>query len=155
MPKGRIARGVTGVALAVLSATSGCVPTISLHKYRDVVVTMTDAQSGAPVANMPFRVVYTYSPIDDPLVAHVELRTPREVRAETDAQGKTVVMLADYAWDILVYVKHYDEEGFAGFILPKDAIRSGGVVESYTNPRLRLELLPIAGTEHPMQGASE
>jgi hypothetical protein len=134
---------VSVIAVTLALSAAGCVPTISRHSYRDVAVSIADADSGAPVAQTGFRVAYGYSPIDSPLVAHVELRTPDEVRAKTDAHGKAVVRLADYAWDITLYVDDIGEEGYSGFVLTDDVIRAGGTVASYTRPRLRLELSPL------------
>src|ERR1017187_7327715 len=99
--------------LALLVSASGCVPTISMHSYRDVAVTISKADSGEPVASLPFRVIYDYNPVDSPIAYHVELRTPREVRAETDESGRVVVKLADYAWGIRVEVDA-KEKGYSG-----------------------------------------
>jgi len=48
-------------------------PTVSLHSFRDVTVTLSDADSGKPVASVPFRVHYEYYPADSPIVYHLEL----------------------------------------------------------------------------------
>jgi hypothetical protein len=100
-----------------------------MHSYRDVAITITKADSGQPVASLPFRVIYDYSPCDSPLVYHMELRTPREVQAETDENGRAMVNLADYAWGIRLEV-NAKERGYSGwFFLNKKLIRNGGVVE--------------------------
>lgn len=131
---------VSGIALPVLLAAAGCASTTS-YSYRDIAVTITDAESGAPIAQTPFRVVYRYSPY------HVELPLPDEVRAETDAQGQAVVKLADYAWGSLLYLNDIGAEGYTGFLLTKDAIANGGVTQSYTHPRLNLDLCPTTQTD--------
>ena len=131
---------VSGIALAALLAAAGCTSTTAKYSYHDVAVTITDADSGAPIAQTPFRVVYTYSPY------YVESPLPDEVRAETDAEGRAVVKLADYAWGSLLYMHDIGVEGFTGFLLTKDAIANGGVTQSYTHPRLKLELWPHDGT---------
>ena len=119
-----------------------------MHSYRDVAVTISKADSGEPVASLPFRVIYDYNPVDSPIAYHVELRTPREVRAETDESGRVVVKLADYAWGIRVEVDA-KEKGYSGlFWLNKNVIRKGGTVEQerypYPDlPKLRLELQPV------------
>jgi hypothetical protein len=123
--------------------TSGCVvPTVSLHSFRDVAISISEADSGKPVASLPFRVHYEYYPADSPIVYHLELRTPHEVQAETDGSGRAVVKLADYAWTTLLEV-HDKERGFhALFILSKEVVRNGGTI-SGGSPRLNLELQPV------------
>ena len=128
--------------------TSGCViPTVSLHSFRDVTVRLTEADSGKPVASLPFRVDYEYYPADSPIVYHLELRTPREVQAKTDQSGEAVIKLADYAWTTLLEVNDKERGYDSLFILNKQAIRKGGVVEDHHRsdkyPRLRLELHPL------------
>ena len=127
---------VSGIALAVTACRGWLRSTTSKYSYRDVALTITDADSGAPIAQTPFRVVYTYSPYA------VELPLPDEVRAETDAEGKAVVKLADYAWDSLLYMQDIGVEGFTGFVLTKEMIANGGMTQSYTYPRLNLDLCP-------------
>ena len=132
--------------VALLGLMSGCVPTMSMHSYRNVAITITKADGGEPVPSLPFRVIYEYNPVDGPIY-HVELRTPHEVRAETDENGEAVVKLADYAWGVRVEVNAKDR-GYSGlFWLSKDLIRKGGVVEQerypYPDlPKLRLDLHP-------------
>jgi hypothetical protein len=155
-----IPRGVWALAMFTLVATSGCIPTISRHSYRDVTVTITEVDSGKAVPLLPFRVVYDYAPADSPLVYHVELRTPRELRAETDKNGKTVVKLADYAWNILLEVDESEKGDWDRFWLSKALVRKGGVVETrykgQKHRKLRLELRPVEQPNHTMQrmGAS-
>lgn len=133
--------------LALLGLTSGCVPTMSMHSYRNVAITITKADASEPVPSLPFRVIYDYNPVDGPIY-HVELRTPHEIRAETNENGEAVVELADYAWGIRVEVDA-KERGYSGlFWLSKDLIRKGGVVqqERYPYPelpKLRLKLQPV------------
>lgn len=127
---------------------SGCVvPTVSLHSFRNVAITLSEADSGKPVASLPFRVHYEYYPADSPIVYHFELRTPKEVKAKTDEAGQAVVKLADYAWTTLLEVND-KERGYAAlFVLSKESVRKGGVVEplrpSHKYPNLRLELQPV------------
>ena len=90
--------------MTVLIAASGFVPTISQHSFHDVAITITDTASGQAVPHLPFKIIYSYAPTDSPLFYHVELRTPPEVRAETNTNGRAVVKMADYAWDITVEV---------------------------------------------------
>ena len=148
------------LAVAVLMAASGCVPTISQHSFRDVAVTIADAGSGKPVARLAFKVVYSYAPADSPLAYHVELRTPREVRAETDANGHALIKLADYAWNILLEVEDSEKGDWDRFWLSRDLVRKGGIVDArYTGQKhwkLRLELRPVDQPNHTMQrmGAS-
>ena len=130
--------------IMVMFAAGGCVPTVSLHSYRDVAVTITHAESGEPVAHEPFRVLYTYAPADSPLVYHVEMRTPDEVVATTDAQGKAVVKLADYAWEILLYMNEDVEGGHYTFFLSKDVIRNGGQAEPFHDAPMKVQLCPVA-----------
>ncbi len=150
----------TALAAVVLIAASGCVPTISQHSFRDVAVTITDTSSNRPVPRLPFRVFYTYSPADSPLVYHVELRTPHEVRAETDANGHAVIKLADYAWNICLEVDDTEKGDWDRFWLSKDLVRKGGIVETryagQKHRKLRLELRPLKQPNHTMQrmGAS-
>ena len=137
--------GFGGLTLLVL--TSGCVPTVSMHSYRNVTIMVTKSESGEPVPALPFRVVYDSNPVDGPLY-HLEFRTPHDVRAQTDAMGKAVVKLADYAWSIRLEVEA-EGKGYSGFFwLSKDLIRNGGLVaqERYPYPdlpKLRLELQPV------------
>jgi hypothetical protein len=155
-----IPRSAWALAVLVLVATPGCIPTISRHSYRDVAVTITEADSGKPVPLLPFRVVYDYSPADSPLVYHTELRTPRELIAETDENGKAIVKLADYAWNILVEVDESEKGDWDRFWLSKELVRKGGVVETrykgQKHRKLRLELRPVEQPNHTMQrmGAS-
>src|SRR5687768_6043385 len=132
-------RSLKVAALAAVLAASGCIPTVSLHSYRDVEVAITHANSGAPVPHEPFRIVYSYVPADSPLVYHVELRTPDDVRAETDAEGKAVVKLADYAWDIDLYINETEHDRPYVFFLTKDVIRKGGIAESYHEVPMKVE----------------
>ena len=132
---------VSGIALAVLLAAAGCTSTTAKYSYYDVAVTITDADSGAPIAQTPFRVVYPYSPY------HVQIPMPDEVRAETDAEGKAVVKLADYARGGLLYMDDIAVEGYTGFVLTKDAMVNGGVTQSYTHPRLTLDLCPTTESD--------
>src|SRR5436190_10959157 len=147
-------QGVASFAvLALLVASSGCVPTLSMHSYRNVAITITKADSGEPVPSLPFRVIYDYNPVDGPIY-HVELRTPHEVRAETDDNSKAVLKLADYSWGIRVEVDAKGK-GYSGlFWLSKDVIRKGGMVQQerypYPDlPKLRLDLQPMARPNHP------
>ena len=131
-----------------MAVTPGCVmPTVSLHSFREVEVRLAEADSGKALASEPFRVHYESNPCDSPVVYHLELRTPREVRAKTDEEGKAVVRLADYAWDTLLEVNDNERGYRATFALSKKAIRKGGVVEPvwrfHKCPRLRLELQPM------------
>src|SRR5438067_2469185 len=125
-----IPRGARALAMFTLTATSGCVPTISLHLYRDVTITITEVDSGKPVPLLSFRVVYDYAPADSPLLYHVDLRTPRELRAKTDENGMAIVRLADYAWNILVEVDESEKGEWDSFWLSKELVRKGGVVET-------------------------
>lgn len=133
--------------LGFLGLTSGCVPTISMHSYRNVVVTITKADTGEPVPSLRFCVIYYTNPVEGPFY-HLELRTPRKVRAETDENGEAVVKLADYDEEITVEIED-NVKGYAGsFTLNKDLIRKGGAVEERPNPNpdmptLRLNLQPI------------
>jgi hypothetical protein len=118
-----------------------------MHSYRNVAVTITKAGSGQPVSSLPFSIIYDYNAVDSPVAYHLELRTPRKLRAQTDEQGKAVVSLADYAWDTRV---EFDaQEGYTGvFWLNKQLIRKGGTVEQARYPypelpKLRLELNPV------------
>ena len=150
----------SGLALVVLISAFGCVPTISQHSFREVGVTITDTSSDQPVSKLPFRVFYTYSPTDSPLFYHVELRTPHDVRAETDTDGHAVIKLADYAWNICLEVDDSEKGDWDRFWLSRDSVRKGGIVEtSYTghkHRKLRLELRPLGQPNHTMQrmGAS-
>lgn len=101
----RLIPQITALLLGVIAVSSGCViPTVSLHSFRDVRVKLTEADSGKPVAFVPFRVDYEYYPADSPIVYHLELRTPRDLQAKTDANGEAVIKLADYAWTTLLEV---------------------------------------------------
>ena len=151
---------VTLEVTALVVAAAGCVPTISMHSYRDVAVSITETDSGRPVPSLPFRVIYDYAPADSPIAYHVELRTPREVRAETDGNGRAVVKLADYAWDICLEVDDKDKGDWDRFWLSKELVRNGGIVETrykgHKHRKLRLELRPVEQPNHTMQrmGAS-
>jgi hypothetical protein len=117
-----------------------------MHSYRNVAITVMKTDSGEPVPSLPFRVIYDYRPVDGSIFYHLELRTPHEVRAETDQTGKSVVRLADYAWDIRLEVGA-NEKGYSGFFwLSKKLIRDGGTVEEgrypHANATLRLNLQP-------------
>jgi hypothetical protein len=135
-------------ALVAAIMVPGCVvPTVSLHSFRDVSVTLTEAESGKPVASVPFRVHYEYYPADSPIVYHLELRTPKEVQATTDASGEAVIKLADYAWATLLEVDDKQRGYFATFVLSKESIRKGAAIEQrYPNPKypkLGLEIHPL------------
>lgn len=141
-------------ALFVVLLTSGCViPTVSLHSSRNVEITLSEAESGKPVASMPFRVHYESYPADSPIFYHLELRSPSDVCAKTDESGKAVVKLADYAWSTLLDVKDTNRHYFATFLLSREVVRKGGLVEQLRStsrlenwgegyPELRLELQP-------------
>ncbi len=143
---------LAGVALIM---GSGCVPTISMHSYRDATVTITEADSGKPVAFLPFRVIYSYAPADSPLVYHVELRTPHEVRGKTDGNGKAVIRIADYAWNIALEAEEKDRGDWNTFYLSKDIVRKGGVVEARyrgtKHRKLKLELQPVHPANYTMK----
>lgn len=141
-------RQVLGPFLLGVLALTGCViPTFSLHSFRDVAITLSEADSGKPVASLPFWVHYEYYPADSPIFYHLELRTPKEVRAKTDEAGKVVVKLADYAWETLLEVDDRERGYVAIFVLSKESVRKGGAVEPLRRdgkyPRLRLELQPV------------
>ena len=141
-------RYILAAALGVLAAASGCViPTVSLHSFRDVTVSLTEADSGKPVVSVPFRVDYEYYPADSPIVYHLELRTPHDVQAKTGTNGEAAIKLADYAWTTLLEVNDKERGYHSLFILNKQAIRNGGVIEDHYRsdkyPRLRLELQPV------------
>jgi hypothetical protein len=145
------------LALGIILMVAGCViPTVSLHSFRDVTVPLSDADSGKPVVSVPFRVHYEYYPADSPIVYHLELRTPKEVRATTDASGKAAIKLADYAWSTLLEV-HDKQSGYgAMFVLSKELIRKGGTMEprdpSAKHPKLRLEIHPLNRPNHSAAG---
>jgi len=103
---------------------------------------------------MPFYVHYESSPADSPIFYHLELRSPSDVRAKTDEDGKAMVKLADYAWETLLDIKDTNRHYFATFALSKEVIRKGGPVEQLRStlrhknwgegyPELRLELQPV------------
>jgi len=131
-----------------------------MHTYRDVMVTITDADSGKAVAFLPFRVIYSYAPADSPVVYHVELRTPREVKGRTDENGEAFVRVADYAWDIALEAEEDGRCDWNTFYLTKDLVRRGGVVHTRyrgtKHRKLKLELRPVTPPNHTMQrmGAS-
>jgi hypothetical protein len=136
------------VALGIAVMLGGCVcPIISLHSFRDVTVTLTEADSGKPVAFAPFRVSYYYDPGEPPFMYYYDLRTPKDVRATTDASGEAVVRLADYAWHTSLCVREKQKDYCVSFSLSKELIRKGGVIEpNYSgvkSPKLRLELHPL------------
>jgi len=141
------------IVLGTLIITTGCVPTVSMHSFRDVAVTISEVDSGKPVAALPFRVHYEYYPFDSPVVFHIELRTPKDVQAETDETGRVVVKLADYKWTTLLEVDDRERGYVADFILTRESIRKGGIVKQHypvdKYPRLRLALQPIKRPDSP------
>ena len=144
------------VALGVVITGGGCVlPTVSLHSFRDVTVTVSEANLDKPVAYVPFRVHYEYYPADSPIVYHLELRTPRAVQATTDTGGSATIKLADYAWTTLLDIDDKEKGYVASFVLSKEAIRMGGTVDQLgrgqKHPRLRLEIHPVKRPNKPMQ----
>ena len=69
------------------------------------------------------------------------------MRAKTDEAGKAVVKLADYGWTTLLEVDDKNR-GYVGiFVLTKESVRKGGVVEPLPRggkyPKLRLKLQPV------------
>jgi hypothetical protein len=132
---------ITVFAVTVACLLAGCVPTVSMHQYRDVAVRIT--KSGEPVAAQPFRVVYGYSPADAWLYYHVELRTPDTVSAETDEKGKAIVELADYKWNIHLVISKFGDPDHEVFLLTEEQIRNGGARHAHGNPALKVELNPI------------
>ena len=109
-------------------------------------MTVTEADSGKAVSGAPFRVHYDYFPADSPFIYHVELRTPRDVVGRTDASGRAVVKLADYAWSREVCIGSEEPDRGALFFPTKKEIREGGILNSrgYTQkPVLRMHLQPI------------
>jgi hypothetical protein len=140
--------------LGVVFTAGGCVvPTVSLHSFRDVTVTVSEADSDKPVAHVPFRVHYEYYPADSPIVYHLELRTPKAVEAMTDTGGSAKIRLADYAWTTLLDVDYSDEGHPASFDLSKKVIREGGTVDQLGlgHPRLRLEIHAVKRPNKPMK----
>src|ERR1039457_5670272 len=125
-------RPIMGSAvLGVVVMTSGCViPSVSLHSFRDVTLTLTESDSGKPVATVPFSVRYDNCPAESPIVYHLEFRTPKERRAKTDENGKVVVKLADYARTISLEIDDKERGYVADFFLSRELIRDGGVIES-------------------------
>ena len=139
---------------ALLFLTSGCiVPTISMHTVRQVTITLSEFDGGEPVRRVPFRVRYEYEHMS-PLVFHHQFRTPQELRAVTDADGKAVVGLAVYGGWIVLEVAP-EQSGATGgyygrFRLDKHLIREGGSVECQwdvsqgrRHPDLSLRLEPM------------
>ena len=150
-----ISRGVLKCgALGLLFLASGCVPTISMHSYRNVAIRIRKEDSGEPVPALPFRVIYDYCPVDGPIY-HLELRTPREVRGETDQMGESVIRLADYAWDIHLEIDANEKRYTGYFRLSKTLIRNGGTVEEgrypHANPTFILTLQPTKRPNHRSQ----
>jgi hypothetical protein len=134
-------------SLTVLLLASGCVvPTISMHTTREVTITISEADSGQPVRRTPFRVSYDYEHMS-PFVFHYQFRTPPELRAETDGDGKAVVRLAAYnGWIQLEVAPEQSPTtgGYYGrFQLDKHLIREGGTVEC------RWAVYPARGRQHP------
>ena len=141
-----VSRGVFAFGVVGLVATVGCIPTISMHSYHNTTLTITEAHSGKPLPHLPFRVFYTYAPADSPLFYHVELRTPKDAKGETDQKGQAVVRIADYAWSVGVEAEEGEKGDWRIFWLSKELIRKGGVVETRyhgtNHPKLKLELRP-------------
>jgi hypothetical protein len=141
-----VSRGLFAFGVVALVATVGCIPTISIHSYRNTTLTITEAHSGKPLPHLPFRVFYTYAPADSPLFYHLELRTPKDVRGETDEKGQAVVRIADYAWSVGVEAEEGEKGDWRIFWLSKELIRKGDVVETRyegtNHPKLKLELRP-------------
>lgn len=141
------------VALGIAVVLGGCVcPIISWHSFRDVTVTLTEADSGQPVAFVPFRVSYQHDPGEPPFMYYYDLRRPRDVRATTDASGEAVVRLADYAWYTSLCVREQQQDYCVSFRLSKELIRNGGIIEpeysGVKSPKLRLELHPLKKPHH-------
>ena len=112
--------------------------------------------TGKPLPHLPFRVFYTYAPADSPLFYHVELRTPKDARGETDENGQAVIRIADYAWSVGLEAEEGEKGDWRIFWLSKELIRKGGVVEtryeSTNHPKLKLELQPTRSPNYPAAG---
>jgi hypothetical protein len=104
---------------------------------REVAVTVTETGSGKPAGITPLRVTYSYD-----YEGYFVLRTPKELVADTDENGRAVLKLADYRWAISL------DAGGASFALNKKLIQKGGTVEgSVFNslwPEMRLRLEPVS-----------
>lgn len=104
---------------------------------REVAVTVTEAGSGKPAGITPLRVTYWYD-----YEGYFVLRTPKELLADTDENGRAVLKLADYGWAISF------DAGGTSFALNKKLIRKGGTVKgSAFNslwPEMHLRLEPVS-----------
>ena len=156
---------ILALVLGVLATSSGCViPTVSLHSFHDVQITLCEADSGKPVTLIPFTVSYDAAAADSPVFYHLELRTPKDVCGQTDQSGQAIARLADYAWNICLYVNDTNRHYFSDFVLTKVLIRNGGKVEQWNQlppkswgegyPKLELQLRPFKRPNKPVQATA-
>src|SRR5439155_4799368 len=103
-------------ALVFLSSMTGC---MTASPTRPVDVFVTRADTGQPAADVPVRVSYR---------ALLVLNGPKDVDGVTDAAGRVVLSLADFAGSIVL------RAGDTTFPLERDAVRKGGVLTSQATP---------------------
>jgi len=144
------------LVLSLPALTVGCIcaPT-SWHTTRDVTITVTEVQTGKPVACVPIRVVYWHDAVT-PLVLIVHVfREPREITAETDENGQVVLPLADYRFGMFLEVDPERTHYHARFDLDKATVRYGGVLaQDFPSfglfPSIAVRLEPLRKTKSPL-----
>src|SRR5689334_12186313 len=92
------------VGLSAMAA--GCVVLTNSHQpSRDVLITVTEVDSGKAVAGVPIRVHYWMAgPSHIPCLVVHDFGRPDDVCGRTDNNGQVLVAMAEYPNDILLTV---------------------------------------------------
>jgi hypothetical protein len=120
------------LAAAAVCSLTGC---LAVYSKRPVEITVTSAETGRPVADLPVTVNYT---------AMMVLNIPREVKGVTDKDGRVVLPVADFNRGGI----HVDAGDYGHFLEPEQ-VRNGGTKET-TKGFLRL--VPQTVTIFPRPG---
>ena len=116
---------------AAVCFLTGC---IAIYSKRPVEITVTSAETGRPVADLPVSVSYP---------AMMVLNVPREVKGVTDKDGRVVLPVADFDNGSI----HVHAGDYGHFIEPEQ-VRNGGATgtaaweSAPATPKVFLRLVP-------------
>jgi hypothetical protein len=114
---------------------------VSMHRTREMAVSVSDVGSGKPVGRIAISLGYYYDMLGE-LFFTYDFRKPHAIRSETDEAGLAVIPMADY-WGRIV-LDAESKDWWVRFELNKELVRKGGIVEEKCKGRtIRLRLEPM------------
>jgi hypothetical protein len=125
-------RAFAVLAAALSTVQSGC---LAIYSTRPVEVTVTNADTGKPVANIPVTVEY---------VGMLILNVPKKAEGVTDEHGRLLLPIADFDNGPI----HLQAGGWGRSINP-ETVRYGSIVDtgdwsggSVSTPKIIMQLVP-------------